>query len=88
MERAQFYACPLCNFLEERGATFCCWFVVSKYSDLNTSQAKFTDAIPLCFDLENNLLKHNQFLLNYGYMLQSEKTTITPTLQKKPLNTR
>jgi hypothetical protein len=87
MERAQFYACPLCSFLEAKRATRCCRFVLSKYSDLKRSQANFTDAIPLCCDLKNNLLKHKQFLLHYDDMLQAEKTAITPTLQKL-LNTR
>jgi len=68
-------------------AAFCCRFVGSNYSDLNTSQANVTDDIPLFYDLENNLLKRNQFVLNYDYVLQYEKTTITPTLQKL-VNTR
>ena len=51
MEPAQFFACPVCSFPEAKGATLCCRYVVSKYSDLNTIQANFTDAIPLCCDL-------------------------------------
>jgi hypothetical protein len=62
MEQAQFYVCPLCRFLEAKLATPYCRFVVLKYSDLDTSKAKFTDAIPLYYDLKNSVKTQPTFI--------------------------
>ena len=61
---------------------------MSKYSDSNTSEGNFTDAIPMLYDLKNNLLKEPIFIELWLHVAvwKDHHANITETFKHKAKN--